>query len=210
MFGRNKNKDGPISPPPKGSWEFTFQSELEAAVAKRRKGLNKDAGSKNPRKTSGQENCPGGLSPSSISSLSPATTPPSTTPSPVFLCSTGFQYSPPKEVIEGKNITKCLTIHTATEYPDGLNPCDKASTVNGATKGESDFNPRQSLALDQRSGRGVLTMISKFNTIAETKPQEIHKPSKLANELTRQGSLKEKATSTTMASELTRNRSLRG
>jgi hypothetical protein len=224
MFGRNKNKDGPISPPVKGSFIYDFESELQAAVARRDR-INIELEAKNPRKTSGQENVSGGLSPCSLSSLSPATTPantPATTPSPVSPYSPGFQYSPPKGLIERKSLNRTITINTTTEFPDGVfrdphlgpqrleNPQDKTSTVNGANKVESDINSRQSMALDDRAGRSVLSMISKFNTIIDVENQleEGDKTTTMSKDLTRKGSLKEKATS--MANELTRTGSLRG
>ena len=62
MFGKSKNKDGPLSPPIKGSWEFQFNNELKAAVHRRDK-INQELSEKIPKRISAQQGTSGGLSP---------------------------------------------------------------------------------------------------------------------------------------------------
>ena len=175
MFGKGKNKDGPLSPPIKGSWEFQFNNELKTAVQRRDK-INQELAEKRPKSISAQTGTCGGLSPYSLSPASSPSSTPLSTPSPID--PSQFNYSPPNtaglfrnDSGKRKSKNKSQANRDSMESPRSstINAQDvltKENSANGNFKPQTGLADRQSLALDSR-GASVLSMVSRFDILYE-------------------------------------------
>ena len=179
MFGFFKSEDeAPISPPVKGSWEFNFNKELQAAVKRREKLNKKLEDDMNDRKASTDSTTSVDItaSRSSYSSLGlPQSThhTPLTSPSQLIQVASQFTYSPrnsnssltppklspPFDSSPEKSPTNLSTSSPVEVRKSKTLPSD----VNLQVGNDLPIGKRVSLALDKRN-TSVMNMISMFNS----------------------------------------------
>ena len=182
-FFNKSEDDGPLSPPVKGSWEFTFNKELQQAV-KRREKLNKKLEEDiSSRKISSESTCSVDSRVSSISSNYSQGCPQSTyhTPlhSPQQECQAPPQFtystpktstssltppnvSPPFETIPEKTQITSSTSSSSERYKSNTAPSEPNRRVDNDLTG----GKRESLALDKRD-QSVLAMATMFSGLMQ-------------------------------------------
>ena len=183
-FFNKSEDDGPMSPPVKGSWEFTFNKELQQAVKKREKLNKKLEEDISSRKTSSESTCSFDSRVSSISSNysqgsaqstyhTPLHSPPHqyapcytyqvppqftfSTPKTSISSLTPPNVSPPLEIIPEK--TNSSTSSSSEGHQNNTAP----SEPNLRVENESTSGKRESLALDKR-GQTVSALAMMFSS----------------------------------------------
>lgn len=195
-FFNKSEDDGPLSPPVKGSWEFTFNKELQQAVKKREKLNKKLEEDISSRKISSESTCSVDSRVSSISSNysqgstqstyhTPLHSPPHqyvscntyqapppftfSTPKTSISSLTPPNVSPPFESIPEKTVIKSSTSSSSERHENNTAPSELDLRVeNDLTGGK-----RESLALHKRD-QSVLALATMFSS----KMQEEEDPAK--------------------------------
>ena len=197
-FFNKSEDDGPLSPPVKGSWEFTFNKELQQAV-KRREKLNKKLEEDiSSRKISSESTCSVDSRVSSISSNysqgstqstyhTPLHSPPLqyvhqaapqftfSTPKTSISSLTPPNVSPPFEMIPEKTTINSSTSSSSERHKNNTAPSKPNLRIDNDLTG----GKRDSLALDKR-GQSVLALATMFTSqmqVEEDPSQSLRKRS---------------------------------
>ena len=184
MFGKGKKKDGPISPPASGSWEFTFMSELEAAVHRREQKnqeLSAALAAKTSRVSFGSHSSYGGLLPNNAAFSkvsSPNSVSPASTPSPVSPTREHFDYNQPRKLSADKGIVKAHSIPVPAVPVQEKDVPKKKTSDSSLIRFEDDTE-----RCDNSRGSSVSSFISMFNAVAEEESPE-PSPSKMRTRAT--------------------------